>query len=91
MRLSSLEDVLRKLTEKSEVFVLLVVCVCVCLFVYTCVGVHTWRQMRDPALSLYLFLLKQGLLLCLFCPPLGALGHWHVYSHTKLFLQRLGF
>lgn len=32
VRLSNLEDVLRKLTEKSEVFIVLGgVCVCVCL------------------------------------------------------------
>lgn len=68
VRLSNLEDILRKLTEKSEVFILLLPFFCfVLLAECTCVGVNAWRQRRALGILflLCLFLLRQGLSLSL--------------------------
>lgn len=67
VRLSNLEDILRKLTEKSEVFILLLPFCFVLLAGCTCVGVNAWRQRRALGilLLLCLFSLRQGLSLSL--------------------------
>lgn len=86
VRLSNLEDILRKLTEKSEVFILLLpFFVCFACWVHMCGSerMETEEGIRDPALTLPLSLETRSLTE----PSLSAPHNTKVtdvYSHTQL-------